>query len=130
MKFSTLLFVIALTGGLLFLLFAGNRPTGSTTPETANVFMEDDIQIIEITAKGGYSPRVTEAKANVPTELRMITENTYDCSSALVIPDLSYSGYLPFSGITEIEIPAQEAGTTLQGLCSMGMFQFQIEFVE
>lgn len=90
--------------------------------------IENGVQYIDITARGGYSPRITKAKAGVPTVIRMATKNSYDCSIALVIPDIDYQEYLPQTGVTEIEVPAEKAVGTLQGLCSMAMYQFQIEF--
>ncbi len=88
----------------------------------------DGKQIVEINAKGGYSPRITSAKADIPTILRVNTRATFDCSSAITIPSIGYRATLPPSGVTEIEIPPQKAGSTLQGLCSMGMYNFQIRF--
>jgi len=85
-------------------------------------------QIIDITAKGGYSPRIVVAKAGMPTVLRVSTRGTFDCSSSLVIPKLSYQKFLPPSGTEEIAISAEEAQGTMQGLCSMGMYNFQIKF--
>lgn len=96
-----------------------------TLPTVAIV---DGIQIIDITAKGGYSPRVVVAKAGVPTTLRMGTNGTFDCSASLVIPKLSYQKFLPPSGTTEVAISAEQAQGTLQGLCSMGMYSFQVRF--
>ncbi|HXK39059.1 MAG TPA: cupredoxin domain-containing protein [Candidatus Paceibacterota bacterium] len=85
-------------------------------------------QTIDITAKGGYSPRIVVAKAGMPTVLRVSTRGTFDCSSSLVIPKLSYQKFLPPSGTEEIAISAEEAQGTMQGLCSMGMYNFQIKF--
>jgi plastocyanin domain-containing protein len=93
-----------------------------------NVRVEDGTQVIDLTAKGGYFPRVTKAQAGIPTVLRVATNGTFDCSAALVIPSLGYREILPPSDVTEIEIPAQEAGTKLKGLCSMGMYNFAIQF--
>ncbi len=95
---------------------------------TQNVSSDNDKQIIEIDAKGGYTPRMSIAKANVPTILRVKTSSTFDCSSALRIPSLGYSKNLPSTGTTDIEIPAQAAGSTLNALCSMGMYNFSVEF--
>ena len=88
----------------------------------------DGSQVIEIFAKGGYSPGLVNASAQTPTLLNVRTDATYDCSSALRIPSLNYSVYLPPSGNTQIEIPPQKPGTTLRGLCSMGMYNFAIKF--
>ena len=90
--------------------------------------MQDGKQIITIKAKGGYSPRAMTAKAGVPTEIHMDTNNTYDCSSALNIPSIGYRQYLPATGSTTIPLPPQPAGSTLRGLCAMGMYNFTIRF--
>ena len=87
------------------------------------------VQYVDITAKGGYSPRVIEAKAGMPTILRMKTSGTFDCSASLVIPKLSYQKFLQPSGTEEINIPSEQAQGTMQGLCSMGMYNFQIKFL-
>ncbi|MFA5793380.1 MAG: hypothetical protein WC897_06000 [Candidatus Gracilibacteria bacterium] len=85
-------------------------------------------QIIEISAKGGYFPRKTIAKAGVPTILRIKTSGTFDCSSSLFIPKLNYHKSLTPSGVENIEIPASEANGVLRGLCSMGMYNFEVDF--
>lgn len=92
--------------------------------------IEDGVQYIDITARGGYSPRTTKAKAGVPTIIRMKTKNTYDCSAALVIPDIEYQSFLPNAGVTEIQVPAEKAQGTLRGMCSMAMYNFEINFEE
>lgn len=93
-----------------------------------NVNTEGGKQVIEITAKGGYSPAKTTAKAGVPTILRVKTNGTYDCSAALRIKSIGYSKNLPATGTTDIELPAQAAGSTLKALCSMGMYNFSVQF--
>lgn len=97
--------------------------SGDITPQIVN-----GTQMIDIAARGGYRPKITQAKANVATVIRMKTQSTFDCSSALVIPDLNYSATLPATGVTEIHVPPQQVGTTLRGLCSMGMYSFSIVF--
>lgn len=123
MVFSSFITLAAL-GGIIFLL----RNNMTVSGEQANVSFVDGRQIIRIDAKGGYSPRETRAKANTPTTLEVKTNGTYDCSTAIVIPNLNYRSYLPPSGITTIEIPPQPAGTTLKGLCVMGMYNFGLNF--
>lgn len=100
--------------------------SGAVAPPTAVIV--DGKQIIDITAKGGYSPRVVVAKAGIPTVLRVNTNGTFDCSASLVIPKLSYRKFLEPSAVVEIPISAEEAQGTLQGLCAMGMYNFQIQF--
>ncbi|HET9641615.1 MAG TPA: cupredoxin domain-containing protein [Candidatus Paceibacterota bacterium] len=99
---------------------SGPAQVASTTP--------DGTQVIDITAKGGYSPRVIIAKAGVPTILRVSTRGTFDCSSSIVIPKLGFQKFMPPTGTTDIPISAKDAQGTLQGLCAMGMYNFQIRF--
>ncbi len=109
--------------------FASLKPSaedpGAAAPTAAIV---DGKQFIDITAKGGYSPRVVAAKAGIPTVLRVSTDGTFDCSASVVIPKLSYQKILQPSGTEDIEISAEQAQGTLQGLCGMGMYNFQIKF--
>lgn len=127
MKPSTLLFSLSFL--VIVVGFVLTRSNDSTVDvDLQNVSIVDGVQIVEITAKGGYAPRQSLAQANLPTVLRVKTEGTFDCSSALVIPDLDYRTSLPPSGTTDIEVPAQAPGSVLQGLCSMGMYSFQVRF--
>jgi len=128
MKTTAISIIIAglIIGGIILLVSSGNRSKNS--PPADNVSIADGKQIIEIGAKGGYTPKVSAAKAGVPTVLRVQTQGTFDCSSALTIPSIGYKANLPLSGNTEIEVPAQITGSTLQGICAMGMYNFQIHF--
>jgi len=117
----------ALIGGAFLLVSPGYASKrGDAATPTATIV--DGTQIIDISARGGYSPRVVMARAGVPTVVRVKTNGTFDCSASLIIPKLSYQKVLQPSGIEEIIIPAEQAQDTLQGLCSMGMYNFQIEF--
>lgn len=124
--------IVAIVGiGIWLFANLGNKPNTADNQSAAssnNVTMQADKQIIEVNAKGGYSPRLTTAKANVPTILRIKTNSTFDCSSALRIPALNYAKNLPPSGTTDIELTSQQASGTLKALCSMGMYSFSIEF--
>lgn len=98
-------------------------------PESAqNVEIRDGVQYITISARGGYSPRVSSAKAGIPTKLIMETSGAFDCSSALVIRSIGYQNILPQTGKTEIDLGIPKAGEPLQGVCSMGMYNFVINF--
>ena len=116
----------ALIGGAI--LFVGSSDGKASTPSIDNVSVVGGKQIVEIGVKGGYSPKLSAAKAGMPTTLRMTTNGTFDCSAGVVIPSLSYRQNLPASGSTDIEVPAQQPGTTLQGLCIMGMYHFAVQF--
>ena len=126
---SILLFVIAAAlvsvAAVVVLARGGAKPGDTATTNVSNV---GESQVIEISAKGGYSPRETTAKAETPTTLKIKTSGTFDCSSALTIPKLGYRANLPPSGETVVEVPPQKAGSTLAGLCLMGMYSFTIRF--
>ena len=114
------------------ILFIGGPETPSVDTVVGesgqNVEMRDGVQYITISAKGGYSPRTTSAQAGVPTKLVVKTDGTYDCSSSLVIRSLGYQKILPQTGEEIIDIGTPVAGKPLQGLCSMGMYNFKVEF--
>ena len=118
------IFVAAvITGAILF--SGGEKDTG---PSANNIKIKDGKQIITINAKGGYTPRITNAKADMPTVIKIDTRGTFDCSSSLVIPALNYRQNLPPSAETLVDVPAQKAGTSIRGMCSKGMFSFNINF--
>lgn len=116
--------IILITGAIL--MRNENRATAVIAGE--NVRIVENQQIIALEAKGGFSPTTSIAKAGIPSVLQISTNGTYDCSSAISIPSLGYRENLPATGVANVEIPAQEAGTTINGTCSMGMYSFSISF--
>ncbi len=116
-----------LIGGTVFMTKNSNSVLSSSIIGE-NINAVNGQQIIALTAKGGFSPATSTAQAGVPSVLRVSTNGTFDCSSSISIPSLDYRANLPPSGTTDIEIPAQVAGTTLNGTCSMGMYSFAIAF--
>ncbi len=123
---TIVLITLACTVGLIALI---NRNLSNPGSESAGVAaIIDGTQIVKIQAKGGYTPRVTTAKAGVPTIIQVETKGTFDCSASLTVPAIAYSMHLPPSGTTNIEVPAQKANGVVQGICSMGMYNFSIKF--
>ncbi|MFA4975214.1 MAG: hypothetical protein WC577_00845 [Candidatus Paceibacterota bacterium] len=123
-----IIIAVVLIVGAIFLTGKNKNGTGDSFKDGDNVSIVDGKQIITISAKGGYSPRVTKAKADIPTVIKVDTKSTFDCSSALSIPSLNYRNNFPPSGETLIDVIPQKPGTKLQGLCAMGMYNFSIEF--
>ena len=128
---------IIIAGGIIggAIIFTSDNSSGSgTTNAGANGAVSNvnidakGKQVIEISARGGYSPRETSAKAGVPTIIKVKTQNTFDCSSILKIPSMGYQKVLPSTGETLIEIPPQQKGTVLNAFCGMGMYRFEIRF--
>ncbi len=127
MKATIISIVVAvvLIGGAFMLTRIGGD-TGQVV-NANNVNIVDGKQIIEITARGGYQPRKSIAKAGIPTIIRFNTKGTFDCSSSVRIPSLGISKSLPQTGSTDIDIGTQKVAT-LQGTCGMGMYPFEVEF--
>lgn len=111
-----------------------NFPAGYTPPSAPsaqseeNSVIKDGIQYVTITARGGYSPRVSNAKAGIPTKLVIKTNGTYDCSAALIIRSLSFQKMLPNTGETIIDAGTPKAGDVIKGVCGMGMYNFSVNF--
>lgn len=110
------------------IVIAGQSGSQDVVIAVSNVSVVDGKQIVEIGVKGGYFPGVSSAKADMPTILRMKTQGSFDCSSAVLIPSIGYRANLPPAGKTDIVIPPQKSGAILQGSCAMGMYNFQIQF--
>lgn len=128
---KSVLVSVAISGiliGTAFWFVSARPNTDDTNVGVPTAVIIDGKQVIDISAKGGYSPRRVFAKAGIPTILRVSTRGTFDCSASLVIPKLSYQKFLQPSGTEDIAIAPEQAQGTLQGLCSMGMYNFQIIF--
>ena len=115
-------------GGIVLLLRSNEIEVPLTSDGSTNVSLVDGKQIIQINAKGGYAPRVTTAKANMPTVINVQTNRTYDCSSSLSVAAVGFRKILPATGVTPIEIPSQQPGTIVKGVCAMGMYHFAVNF--
>ncbi|MBN2386685.1 MAG: sulfite exporter TauE/SafE family protein [Anaerolineales bacterium] len=98
----------------------GAQPAGATS-------VSDGILVLSA-ENYGYSPRILHAPAGVPLTLTVVTDQTYSCARAFVIPVLRVEVLLPETGTVPIEIPAQAAGTVMQFTCSMGMYTGAIVF--
>lgn len=120
----SILVAVVLIGGAF--VFTKKSDTVSVA-DANNVTIVDGKQIVEISAKGGYRPRKSVAKAGMPTIIRFDTSGTFDCSSSVRIPSMNISKSLPQTGTTDIDVGNQGV-TTLQGTCGMGMYPFEVEF--
>jgi len=76
----------------------------------------------------GYFPSTLSAPAGKDLKLNLITNGTYSCALAFLIPDLNVFEMLSPVGTVQVNIPAQEKGTTLYFTCSMGMYTGRIIF--
>ncbi len=128
MKSTTIAIVIAgflVAGSILY--SSSNRSSGEVA-SVDNVSIVNGKQVIDIVAGGGYSPRLTLAKAGIPTTLHLTSRTAFDCSTAVRIPSLGFGANLTPDTPAQVELPPQAKGSQLQGMCAMGMYRFAIEF--
>jgi plastocyanin domain-containing protein len=119
---------IIITLGLIVaigIVFWGGKENSESVQ---NVEIKNGVQYITIDAKGGYSPRLSTAKAGIPTKLVVKTDGTYDCSSSLVVRAVGFQKFLPQTGETEIDLGIPKAGVPIEGVCGMGMYSFNVNF--
>jgi uncharacterized protein len=83
--------------------------------------------VLAVTGRG-YEPQTLHAPANTPLKLNLVTKDTYSCSRAFTIPELSIEKILPKTGTVIVDLPAQKSGKVMNFTCSMGMFTGQIVF--
>lgn len=127
MKTSWAILGVALLIGGAIYFTSKNPPQVATDTPANNVSIVDGKQIVEVDVKGGYHPKVSAAKAGMPTILRFNTNGSYDCSTSVRIPSMGISKSLPPSGSTDIDLGIPQVAT-LQGVCGMGMYSFQVNF--
>lgn len=120
---------VAIIGGTLY--FISNRAPSldGELVSTQNVEIKDGVQYVTITAKGGYSPRMTEIKGGLPTKLIVKTNGTYDCSASLVVRSAGFKKILQPTGEEIIDLGTPKAGDKVQGVCGMGMYSFELKVI-
>ena len=138
MKNKTSLIIITL--GVIFALgivfWGGSKGKNTDTvnnnkvskEQTQNVEVKDGVQYVAVNARGGYLPRISNAKAGIPTKLVVKTSGTYDCSASLVIRSIGYQKILPKTGEEVIDLGTPKAGEPIRGVCGMGMYSFTVNF--
>lgn len=129
--FFSLVSAALLVLGYVVVQIARPTETDDTIPPAAGdaVSIVDGKQIVDINAKGGYTPRVSTVKPGIPTVIRFNTRGTFDCSSVVSIPSKNVNQVLPPSGETEIALGPLESGT-LKGSCGMGMYPFELRVAQ
>lgn len=128
-KIALSIVTVGLLIGIAIIFLDGVKGVKTVEAEPGqNIEIREGVQYITINAKGGYSPRITAAAADMPTKLIVKTNGTYDCSTALVIRSVGYQKILSQTGEEVIDIGTSKSGASLQGTCSMGMYNFVINF--
>src|SRR3989338_719391 len=130
MQKNTIISIIvsaALISGTLYFVSDRSASSGGEVAQSQNVEVRDGVQYVTVTAKGGYSPRITEIKGGLPTKLVVKTDGTYDCSASLVVRFVGFQKILQSTGEEVIDLGVPKSGERVQGVCSMGMYNFQIK---
>jgi plastocyanin domain-containing protein len=91
-----------------------------------NVEVRDGVQYVTIDARGGYFPKESSIRPNMPTKLIIRTNNTYDCSASLVIRSANFQKMLKPTGEEIIDLGTLKSGQEIDGTCGMGMYGFKI----
>lgn len=76
---------------------------------------------------GGYNPQVVQVRAGQAARLVFAGDGSAGCALSLVLQDQQY--VLSQDGETPIELPAMQAGESIDYTCAMGMYGGRIEAV-
>src|SRR5262245_40958755 len=78
---------LAAVAGLGWFFFAPRRARAA--------MVGDGVQRLRVTVRGGYSPNVVQVRQGVPVEIEFDRQESGDCTSRVVFPDLPLSAALP-----------------------------------
>jgi len=113
---DTLVVVVAILtiAGLAWYFFAPHRARAAA--------VSGGVQRVQVTIRGGYSPNVIQVRQGVPVEIEFDRQETGDCSSRVVFPDLHLSAALPAHQRTSVRFTPQRAGS-FGFACGMNMIR-------
>ncbi|MFD0374974.1 heavy metal translocating P-type ATPase [Streptomyces sp. NPDC127112] len=103
---------LALITGLGWFFF-GPRRAGSAR-------LEGGVQRVEVTVRGGYSPNMIRVRQGTPLELVFDRQESGECTSRVVFPDLRVSAGLPAHTRTTVRLTPDRPGT-FGFACGMNM---------
>lgn len=102
---------------------------GAPAPVAAPPVDSDGVQRIVIEVQDtGYSPANVTARAGVPTEITLRTNNTQGCTRSTVMSSFGVQRILPATGDTPIAVGELKPGT-YEYSCGMGMYGGSITVV-
>ena len=132
---ATLMLLLALNslnGGLTLIgspYTFGNIISVLGSSQTIDAVASDTIQEVTINVtNNGYTPKTITLKSGLKTRLKLVTNNTFSCARAFVIPALDYQVVLPNTGSTVYEFTPDKPGTLVFS-CSMGMYTGQFKVI-
>jgi P-type Cu+ transporter len=78
--------------------------------QAAEAELAGGVQEIRVRVRGGYTPGRIHARPGVPVRLLFDRQESGDCTSRVVFPDLGISADLPAFTETTVDLPAQPPG--------------------
>ncbi|GAA4488528.1 hypothetical protein GCM10023094_48540 [Rhodococcus olei] len=78
------------------------------------------VQRVQVTVRGGYSPSVVQVRQGIPVEIEFDRQESGDCTSRVVFPDLQVSAALPAHQHTTVRFTPLHAGS-FGFACGMNM---------
>jgi len=109
---GVLLAAAAAIGGLRWFFFGPRRARSAQ--------LDGGVQRVVVTVKGGYRPDVITARQGVPLEIVFDRQESGDCTSRVVFPDLAASAALPAFGRTTVRLGPARTGS-FGFACGMNM---------
>ncbi len=94
----------------------------STPAPLAGQVAKPNVQEINITVDGGYSPSQLVLTAGTPVRLKLLRRDTGGCTSKVLIPEFKIAQDLPEGKTTTVEFTPTKAGT-YQFTCGMKMIR-------
>jgi P-type Cu+ transporter len=110
--FIVLLAAAGAIAGLVWFFFGPRRAQAAE--------LSGGVQRIKVTVRGGYQPDVVRLRQGVPAELVFDRQESGDCTSLVVFPDLAVSAALPAFTRTAVRLDPEQAGEFGFG-CGMNM---------
>ncbi len=77
---------------------------------SAQGVLQDGVQKATVVVSGGYSPATLTMRPGTPIVLSFDRQETGECTSHVVFPDLALDASLPGDAVTEVRLPALKAG--------------------
>lgn len=73
--------------------------------------LEDGVQRVEVTVRGGYSPDVIRVRQGTPVEIVFDRQESGECTSRVVFPDFKIGTGLPAHTRTAVRLDPEQAGS-------------------
>jgi plastocyanin domain-containing protein len=110
--------VIASIGlaGLILWWFFGKHPAAAFVAT-----QQDNLQLADITVRGGYNPGVVKLRRGIPAKLTFLRKDTSSCLEEVIMPDFGVSEKLPVNRPHAITIHPDKAGEYTYS-CGMRMY--------